>query len=265
LASWSPRIPVATSSSFQMFNHSLSPAGNWVAPSHCRRVWTADLPPSGQLARRVYSRLIARYQACGVLLAMNLADDAYTLGRGLMYDAHRLQLLADDPARREDHAVAWHDKATVDLEGRHHTATRLGDGALAARAARVATGNRAANNAVRKSRGIRVTPPLPKEGRLLASRAGHPEDELDHVIASDPSHTTLVASLWHDRAGTGGVLAGANDPGWSRYVAARVTRHMVRAAAAMGVVCDLPTSRDLLSRRDRIVADLDAGRLPGPD
>ena len=167
---------------------------------------TGELGPAGQLSRRVYARLKARYQAIGVLLSMELSDDAYTLTRGLMYDSQRLQLIASDPSKQQDYAVAWHLRATIDVEDRGQAAVHFGDVALARRISGVARRNRAANDRVHADLGLGKRRKLPTEGGPLAKAVGHPEDELDHVIASDPAHSTVVASLWHDRDGGRGTF-----------------------------------------------------------
>jgi hypothetical protein len=224
---------------------------------------TGDLTPAGQIARRVYSRLDAPFQAIGVLLAMNLPEDAYALTRGLMFDAERLQTMAAaNPKRRESLAVGWHDTASRDIAGRARLADQFGKSELANHARSVAERNREANDAVKRDRGI-VPMRFPAEGGGLADAAGHPEDKLDYSLASDPSHSALVASLWHDRdGGHGVVLAGASDPAWTRHVAGQSTRHFLRAAAAVGVICGLSSATTLASLRDTMERDIDAGSLP---
>ena len=107
---------------------------------------------------------------------------------------------------------------------------------------------------------------FPAEGGSIAKATGHPEDELDYSMASSPAHSAAAASLWHDRdGGPRGILAGGNDPAWTRHVAGRATRHMVRAAAAMASVCSVATTADLEAFRDEVETDLNSGRLPGPE
>lgn len=227
---------------------------------------TGPMGPGGQIARRVYARLIARYQAIGVLLAMDLGDDALALTRGLLYDAERLQVMAKDPAQRDALGLAWHRLATKDVEDRAATAERLHGEGMWPGLRDIATRHRSDNERVRSVRGPTKLPLFPGEGRGLAQAAGHADDELDHVIASDPAHSTLVASLWHDRnGGPLDVLTGANNPAWTRLVADRATRHMVRAAAAMATVCELTCAGELSAYRDDIERRLDGRELPEAD
>jgi hypothetical protein len=119
-------------------------------------------------------------------------------------------------------------------------AKRVGQHNFAAEVRDMADQQRLAIGCVQKELHVMKLVRFPTEGRPLALAAGHPEDELDYVIASDPAHGSLPRSLWHDRAGTdeGAVLIGGNEPSWRGTVADRATRHMVRATSAMAVVCE---------------------------
>lgn len=222
--------------------------------------------PVLQLTLRVYTRLLSRYQGIGVLLAMDLADDAYALTRGLMLDAQRLQVMEREPEKALSTAFAWMEQATKDLDGRAQVADRFGRTRFAASIRAAANRQRSANRAVANELGIGKWKPLPVEGQNLASRAGRLDDLFDYTFASDPTHSVLVAALWHDRAdGEGDVVIGANQPSWTRAVANRATRHMLRAATATATICGFPSATDLADYATEVEASLDTEALPEAD
>ncbi len=223
--------------------------------------------PDVQVARRVHSRCVSRYQAIGLLLAFNQPDDGYALLRGLMLDAQRLQVMARRPTARVALAIGWMEGAVRDLEDRAATADRVGERRFAAAIRAITVPQREALDRVQRESGVRRRLHLPDEGKPLAVAAGHPEDELDYVIGSDPTHGSLPASLWHDRgvAGGGAIVVGGSDAGWRNTVADRATRHMVRATAALAAICGFPNSADVSAYAADIERRLDAEDLPGKD
>jgi hypothetical protein len=229
--------------------------------------------PHVQIARRVHTRCLSRYQAIGLLLAFDQPDDGYALMRGLLGDAQRLQVMEKRPSDRVALALAWWDAAVRELEDRARTAETVGQTTFGAGIRSITVAQRDALDRVRRETGEARRRSLPTEGKPLAKASGHEDDLLDYVIASDPAHGTLPTSLWHDRrqgvepgpGETMGVVIGGNDPGWRGTVADRSTRHMVRATWAMAVVCDLKSAGELRHYADDIERRLDAEELPGSD
>ena len=227
--------------------------------------------PDVQVARRVHSRCLTRYQAIGVLLAFDQPDDAFALVRGLLGDSQRLQLMALRPGDRKALALGWMEAAVRDLESRAFTADSVGQGEFATGIRTIVTVTREALDRVQRELGIGRRMALPDEGKPLANATGHGEDYLDYVIASDPAHGSLPTALWHDRGqeGTGGepagLVIGMNDPGWRNTVAERASRHIVRATWAMAEVCALPNAAELRDYADDVERRLDSGELPRKD
>jgi hypothetical protein len=209
----------------------------------------------------------------GLLVAYDHSDDGYALLRGLMGDSQRLQVLARRPTSRAALALGWMEAAVRDLEDRSRTAKRFGQETFAAGIESIIGPQRIALDGVQRELGIRRRQRTPMDGRQLAIAAGHPDDELDWVIASDPTHGSLATSLLHDRrqgvdprpGETAGVVIGGNDPGWRATVADRSTRHMVRATAAMAQVCELTNVAEIIAYGVEIERRLDAEEIPGSD
>jgi hypothetical protein len=226
--------------------------------------------PDVQVAARVFARCRARYQAIGLLLAFDQPDDGYALLRGLMGDSQRLQVLARRPTSRMALAFGWQEAAIRDLEERARAAEAVGRTEFAAGIWAITVPQRAALEQVQRELGVKRRNRLPDEGRNLADAAGHADDILDWVIASDPAHGSLPTALWHDRigirdAGPGevtGLRVGGNDPGWRGTVADRATRHMVRAMAAVAVICNLSNADELGAYATDMERRLELGELP---
>jgi len=227
--------------------------------------------PDIQVARRVQSRCLTRYQAIGLLLAFDQPDDGFALVRGLLGDSQRLQVLAARADDRNAIALGWMEDAVRELESRAMTAEAVGQGSFAAGIRSITATTRDAIATVRRDLGIEHRLRLPGEGKPLARATGHGEDYLDYVIASDPAHGSLPTALWHDRgqqgedANVAGIVIGRNDPRWRNTVAERATRHMVRATWAMADICGLATANDIHAYADEIERRLDAEELPGED
>jgi hypothetical protein len=226
-----------------------------------------------QVARRVHSRCLTRYQAIGLLLAFDQPDDGYALVRGLLTDSERLQFMASRPAERLALALDWTDAAVRDLESRAFTADAVGQKTFAAGIRSITVAQRQAIDKVRNDTGVMKRSSFPGEGKPLAKAVGRDDDYLDYVIASNPAHGSLPTSLWHDRVQevtpgpgeTPGVVIGSNAPGWGDTVADRATRHMVRATAAMAEVCNLSNLSALNDYVTEIERRLDAEELPEKD
>lgn len=227
--------------------------------------------PDVQVARRVHTRCLTRYQAIGLLLAFDQPDDGFALLRGLLGDSQRLQVMANRPADRLALALGWMDAAVSDLESRALTADAVDQAGFAAGIRSIVDVTRDAQRGVQRELGVAKSARLPSEGKPLAIATGHPEDYLDYVIASDPAHGALPTALWHDRgrdAADGepaGIVIGTNDPGWRNTVAERATRHIVRATWAMADVCGLASAAELHAYGDDIERRLDAEELPESD
>ena len=227
--------------------------------------------PDVQVARRVHTRCLTRYQAIGLLLAFDQPDDGFALLRGLLGDSQRLQAMASRPMQRLGLALGWMDAAVSDLESRAMTAGAVGQTSFAAGIRSIVDVTRDAQRHVQRELGVAKFLRLPGEGKPLALATGHPEDHLDYVIASDPAHGALPTALWHDRGREGangepaGIVIGTNDPGWRNTVAERATRHIVRATWAMADVCGLPSAPDLRAYGDDIERRLDVEELPEAD
>jgi hypothetical protein len=233
----------------------------------------ADGGPDVQVARRVYTRCLSRYQSIGILLAFDQPDDGYTLLRGLMGDAQRLQVMAKHPDERLGRALGWTEEAIRDLEARAVRADRFGEVELADAIRSVTSQQRAALDHVQVELSVSKRIRFPGEGKDLALAAGHPEDELDYIIASDPAHGSLPTSLWHDNraSATSGpdvpvqILVGGNDPAWRARVAGRATRHLVRATAAVADICRQPNASEVAEYAADVERRLDVGDLPELD
>ena len=221
--------------------------------------------PEVQIAMRVHTRLLSRYEGIGMLLGVDLADDAYALVRGLMADSQKLQVLASNPDMALGRAFGWMAVATADLEARARVARRFGDDDLARLIDDSAATQRLINERLAVDLGISPAR-FPREGEPLASLAGHPEDVFDHTFASDSAHSVLVAAVWHDHAdAAGNVRIGANLAPWTLRVATRATRHMLRASTATAQICQFDSAAALQDYVDEVEGQLDARSLPVAD
>lgn len=122
--------------------------------------------PDAEVARRVHTRCLGRYQAIGLLLSFDQSDDGYTLVRGLMADSQRLQVMARRSEDRLALALHWMKRAVKDLDDRADAAERLGYAAFAAGIRSVTTQQGPAIERVRRELGVGTLLPLPS-GRML--------------------------------------------------------------------------------------------------
>jgi hypothetical protein len=222
------------------------------------------------VARLAFNRCMSRYQAIGTMLSLDLTDEGQTLMRPLLQDSQRLQIIERNPARRNALLLGWLDRGFVVLIAQVGAARRGAseESALDDFASGVESWVRAQQSVLHKLRarlGVAKLDKFPADGGSIARALGQPADEIDYVMSTNSSHSSMSSSFRHFTVGDSAVAVTTKnpDPKFHAAVSDRSTRHAVRAAAATGAILGWRTVDELRHVRDETIGALDRGELLG--
>jgi hypothetical protein len=155
---------------------------------------------AGPLVYATVARSEGRFRGILNLLADDYQDEALVVLRSLINDAMRVQFLERNPTTREGNALWWWSSQVKELRKYAEAARRSAveeweEAAGAASTLHDEIRNRQA------ALGYRMLPAMPAEGKGMARALGQPRDELDYLISTWSSHSTLLAVLRHHRVG----------------------------------------------------------------
>lgn len=189
---------------------------------------------TGPLVYIVLVRCLSRFTAIEALIREGLTDEATILLRPLTNDSMRLRFLDRHPETRDANALSWWSDQLSQID-------KLAKAAGPAKQPwgpellEVVKHHRRDVEEKRKRLGVKRLLPMPGEGRPLALALGTPEDQMDYLLSTFPSHSTLssmAAFNMEDAGGDRGIHVRTPDPEDVAVVADRACKQFIRAAIA---------------------------------
>lgn len=206
------------------------------------------------------ARCIDRHRAVTLLGLHRFADEATALLRGLGRDTQRLEFMAANPGLRKGLAIRWFSEVLDELDDISRQAERAGETGAQDLHVLVAQ-QRPAVESLRLKHEVATLPVFPTDGANAARAVGQPDDLLDYLLATDASHSGLLAMHRYVRARDATTLEihlGAPTTRASTAVGDRSARYVARAVAATAVTLEDPRASEYEAMRDDAVARLDA-------
>ena len=168
-----------------------------------RPAWMQGLV--GPLVYSVIARSLSRYRAIRTLLAAGYQDEALIVSRSLITDAARLDYMRAHPDTRESNGLWWWTAQVKELHRLGLAMARVDPEEGASVGATVDLLRRELLKRQAEA-GIGRLIPMPAEGRGMALALERPVDEIDYILATHPTHSTLRLpdpalqhrTRWHD-------------------------------------------------------------------